>query len=168
MPDEHEALMALSDRLDRLEDERAILRTLYTYGHAIDYGLEDEFVDCWVPDGILVWPPPHPSIIGHEALRAAFRRHTHAPELFHKHIIAEPLIESDGDLAEASTMFMRLDGYPGGPQISAYGRYVDALVRSTDRRWRFVSRRAELEAWRPGRVDSRTLSGDESAGGTAP
>ena len=35
-------------RLAALEAERAILRTLYRYGHSIDYGLEQEWVDCFI------------------------------------------------------------------------------------------------------------------------
>ena len=39
-------------RLAALEAERAILRTLYRYGHSIDYGLEQEWVDCFTEDGV--------------------------------------------------------------------------------------------------------------------
>jgi hypothetical protein len=39
-------------RLEALETERAILRTLYRYGHSIDYGLEQEWVDCFTEDGV--------------------------------------------------------------------------------------------------------------------
>jgi len=35
-------------RLAALEAERAILRSLYRYGHSIDYGLEREWVDCFL------------------------------------------------------------------------------------------------------------------------
>jgi ketosteroid isomerase-like protein len=145
------------ERLQLLEDERAILRRLYTYGHSIDYGYEDEFVDCWVPDGVLYWPDPHPPYKGHDALREIFRKHTHAPDRFHKHMIVEPQIEIDGDRATADSMFTRLDDYPDGPAPSSYGRYRDKLVRCDDGKWRFVERLTEREASRKGRVDSGTL-----------
>ena len=38
-------------RLDVLENERAILDTLYQYGHSLDYGLEEQYVDCFTSDG---------------------------------------------------------------------------------------------------------------------
>lgn len=146
-----------ADEIRVLLDERAILRTLYTYGHAIDYGFEDEFVDCWVPDGVLYWPDPHPPYVGHDALREVFRRHTHAPEVFHKHMIVEPRIDVDGDSATVDTMFARLDHYPEGPEVSSYGRYRDRLVRCDDGRWRFVERRTERESTRPNRIPSGSL-----------
>ena len=35
-----------------LEDERAILQTLHQYGHAMDYGPDAEFVDCFAHEGV--------------------------------------------------------------------------------------------------------------------
>ena len=43
---------SMSERLQALEDERAILETLYQYGHAMDYGPDADFVDCFTPDGL--------------------------------------------------------------------------------------------------------------------
>jgi hypothetical protein len=47
---EHE-VGGLWSRLAALEEERAILDALYRYGHAIDYGLEKEWVGCFAPAG---------------------------------------------------------------------------------------------------------------------
>ena len=41
----------LATRLKLLEDERAILRTLYRYGHGVDAGEEEAWVDCFTEDG---------------------------------------------------------------------------------------------------------------------
>jgi hypothetical protein len=144
--------MTVEERLKLLEDERAILHRLYAYGHAIDYGYEDEFVDCWIPTGVLYWPDPHPPYVGREAIREVFRRHSHAPQVFHKHLIAEPRIAIDGDRATADVMYTRLDHYPTGPEVSTYGRYRDVLVRCEDEQWRFLERRTEREATRPNEV----------------
>jgi hypothetical protein len=74
----------LVKRLAALEEERAILRTLYRYGHSIDYGLELEWVDCFTEDGVFdvrrgwaqaapgtqagpPWRPLSPSIRGLQA-----------------------------------------------------------------------------------------------------
>jgi uncharacterized protein (TIGR02246 family) len=140
-------MSTLEDRLRLLEDERDILKTLHAYGYAIDYGHEDEFLDCWTDDAVLYWPTK--TMRGRDQLRDAFRAHTHAPAVYHKHVIVEPRVRIDGDRATVESMFARLDAYPEGPQIKSYGRYLDMLVRSGDGRWRFVERRAEAEAMRP-------------------
>ena len=136
-------------RLRRLEDEQDILKTLYAYGHSIDYGLEADWLDCWCEDGVLQWPNREP-IKGHAALLAAFHKHTHAPQAFHKHIVVEPRIRIDGDRATAATYFARLDRYETGPAPRSMGRYLDVLERCADGRWRFRERVTEREASRPG------------------
>lgn len=135
-------------RVGLLEDERAILQTLYAYGHAIDYGSEDEFMDCWVDGAVLDWPTRPAPFRGRDAIRGAFRGHTHAPGAAHKHFLVEPLIVLEGDRASVTSMFARLDRYAGIPHIRIFGRYVDRLVRCTDGRWRFTERKAECEAMR--------------------
>ena len=135
----------LERRLAALEDERAILLTMYTYGHSLDYGVEEEFLDCFVDDAALHWAA-RGSFDGREAIRGAFRDHTHAPERYHKHLLIEPRIALDGDRATATSYFVRVDGYDDGPKVRNFGRYFDSFVRGADGRWRFVERRAESEA----------------------
>lgn len=140
--------MGLEERVQELEDERAILRTLSSYGHALDYGLEDMWVDCWTGEAVLRWPE-RPPIVGHAELIEAFRAHTHAPDRYHKHFVVDPLISLDGDSARATSLFARLDSYPDGPALKSFGRYIDRLVRCADGRWRITERVAEREAGRP-------------------
>jgi ketosteroid isomerase-like protein len=140
----------VDERLQRLEDERAILSTLYTYGHAVDYGYEDEWVDCWTEDAVLHWPTRPGPLEGREAIAGAFREHTHAPEKFHKHFLVEPRIRLDGDRATVESYYARLDQYEDGPKVRSFGRYRDVLVRCDDGRWRFEERRAENESRLPG------------------
>ena len=47
MPGKEGGLSDLHRRLQLLEDERAILATLYRYAHCIDYGLNAEWVDLF-------------------------------------------------------------------------------------------------------------------------
>ena len=138
---------SLEARLRLLEDERAILQTLYVYGHSLDDGREDVFIDCWTPDAVLHWPD-RPPIRGHDGLREAFRAHTHAPIAWHKHMLFLPRVRVEGDVAQVDSMFARLDRYVSGPAVRSFGRYVDVLVRCEDGRWRLRERVAEREATR--------------------
>jgi hypothetical protein len=133
----------MEERVRLLEDERDILRTLYAYGHAIDYGLEADFLDCWAEDAELSWGDS--TFRGRTRILDVFLSHTHAPAIYHKHFLVEPRVRIEGDRATVESMFARLDSYPDGPKILAFGRYRDVLVRCTDARWRFAERRAEIE-----------------------
>jgi ketosteroid isomerase-like protein len=139
--------------LQRLEDEQSIRQTLHAYGHAIDYGREEEFVDCWTETAVLLWTPTperdvgflERRLVGREAIREAFREHTHAPDMFHKHLLFQPQIQLDGDRATVESGFARVDEGEGGPVLRSFGRYDDVLVRCEDGRWRFAQREAFIE-----------------------
>ena len=140
-------MASTEERLGLLEDENSILQTLYAYGHALDYGLEADFMNCWTQDAVLHWPDRAP-IRGHAAIRAAFHGHTHAPMAWHKHMLFEPRIRMEAGRATVHSMFARLDRYPAGPAVRSFGCYRDTLVRCEDGCWRFVERRSEREATR--------------------
>lgn len=139
--------MDIEQRLRRLEDEKAILDTLYAYGHHLDAGLEDAWIDCWTEDAVLDWPG-RAFMRGHAELRAGFRNHSHAPAMYHKHVVMSPMVTLDGDRATVLSMFARLDRYADGPGIRAFGRYRDKLVRCADGRWRIQERLPDIEAVR--------------------
>ena len=148
---------SLDERIRRIEDERDIQQTMYRYGFALDYGSEDEWMKCWTEDAILHWTDS--PIRGWEALRSAFRAHTHAPKIFHKHLVVNARITVTGDTARAESMFARLDSYPDGPQILAFGRYLDEFVRNEGNCWLFSERVAEIESTRtPPELVMRALS----------
>jgi len=138
------ATPGIEERLHALEDERAILDRLYAYGHSIDYGDRAEWLDCWVEEATLHWPTI--SHEGRDAIGGAFDSHTHAPAVFHKHLLIEPRISIDGDTARVSSYFMRMDHGPDGPIARSFGRYRDLLQRCDDGIWRFVERWTELES----------------------
>jgi len=140
-------------RLQVLEDERAILQTLYQYGHAMDYGPDADFVDCFAPDG--VWevrmrktPSAAFTCTGRAEIAASLEAQTsvRAPALYAKHLLIEPRIVLDGDEASVDSYFVRIEPRDDGPtQIVASGRYLDHLVRGGDGRWRFTRRIAEID-----------------------
>lgn len=139
--------MDIEQRLRQLEDEKAILNTLYAYGHYLDYGLEDAWIDCWSEGAVLDWPG-RAFMRGHAELRAGFRAHSHAPDTYHKHMVVAPMITVQGDTATVQSMFARLDRYEDGPGIRAFGRYRDTLIRCPDGRWRFTERLPDIEGVR--------------------
>jgi ketosteroid isomerase-like protein len=139
-------LEALAERLELLEAERAIMSTLHAYGNAIDYGHEDEYRGCWLEDAVLHWPTYPEPLRGRTAIMDAFRAHTHAPAVYHKHFVLDPRIEVSGDSAKVESYYARLDDRAEGPYIRSFGRYLDLLQRDDDGRWRFRERRAEAES----------------------
>jgi ketosteroid isomerase-like protein len=141
-----EQLAHIVERLELLEAERSIMQTLHAYGNSIDYGNEDEYRDCWLEDAVLHWPTYREPLRGHDAIIDAFRAHTHAPDVFHKHFVLDPRIEISGDRAQVESYYARLDDRDGGPYIRSFGRYLDTLERGGDGRWRFAERRAQAES----------------------
>jgi len=145
----------LEARVALLEDERAVLKTLHRYAHAIDYGDEEAWVDCFAEDGVFdirarLSHQPNRVVSGREELRSFIQGHTRAPELWHKHLLVEPVIEVDGDTATCSSYLAVVMEHENEPILRVFGRYRDRLVRCPDGRWRFRERIAEVESMRRG------------------
>jgi ketosteroid isomerase-like protein len=141
---------SVEDALRELQDERAIVRALYQYAHGLDYGPEQAFVDVFSPDGS--WQRvegrrPARSFQGEVGIRQMYRDHVHAPEYFHKHVVANPYVELTGDEAVARSYLILIAEHPEGPYVRAFSRCTDQFVRSPDGAWRIRSREAELECW---------------------
>ena len=151
----------LARRLRALEAERDVLATLYRYGHALDYGAEKDWVDCFTATAhyeIRELPAGAATVRsydGEDELAAFAASHTRAPERFHKHLVADPVIAIDGDRATSVSYFLRLDHVDGERVVYAFGRYLDELVRGADGRWRFAVRVAEVESRRARRAPRR-------------
>lgn len=144
-------LFALQKRLQDLEDERDIVRTLYTYGQAYDYSEHERWVDCFTDDAsYLVLGPDGSEYVrcqGREELRVWITTVQHAFSRWTQHLLLDPLVEVDGDSATSVAYFVRTDDHPETAMayVSATGRYRDVLTRGADGRWRFRSRLAEME-----------------------
>lgn len=138
--------------LKTMLDERAILRTLYTYGHAIDYGEEARWVDCFTEDGVFhvefAGNTPSMRFEGRAALAAFVADHPCAPEALHKHLLLNPLIDVQGDEAKVASYFQMLLEIDGLPETYCFGRYLDRMRRCADGVWRFVERKAEVQSRR--------------------
>jgi 3-phenylpropionate/cinnamic acid dioxygenase small subunit len=152
---------ALVGRIEALEEQQAILDLLYRYGHAIDYGLEEDWVDCFTQDGAFdmrhrlsadaasspngQWDTTDRRLEGHGSLAKFVAAHTRAPDRYHKHVVVEPRITFEGGGARVESYFMFVHEHDGRAEIGAFGRYRDQVARGTDARWRFVERIAEIE-----------------------
>ena len=142
----------LTERLDRLEAERAIVDTMYAYGSALDYGDRARFLQCFTPDAdyvvdMRIEGATALAFHGHDELARYFDEHTHAPAAWHKHVTTNTAVTVDGDTASTTSYFLRVDaGSESGPAfVLASGRYLDEFVRGGDGAWRIRSRRCEVE-----------------------
>jgi 3-phenylpropionate/cinnamic acid dioxygenase small subunit len=164
-------LEKIADRLQELEDQGAVADVLYRYGHSIDYGLEQEWLDCFTDDAEFRVIPSRREVFdeqvrvglqpvqrkGREQLAKFIGAHTRPPERFHKHLVMEPRIHINGDEAEAHSYFVRIDANPSdtGTLIRSFGRYRDRLVRCSDSKWRIRERVAEPDAFIGVQADGR-------------
>ena len=137
---------------DTIAQERAILRVLYTYCHAIDYGEEAKWVGLFTSDGVfhVELPQGLPAIhcAGQKELAAFIGAHPRAPAALHKHLLLNPLIELHGEESRAASYFQLLLEIDGTPETYCFGRYLDRLVRGDDGAWRFKERVAQVQSIR--------------------
>jgi SnoaL-like domain len=148
----NEDVSRLSARLRVLEDERAILRVLHRYGHAMDYGPDTDFISCFVADGLWDVRMRRSSTgfkcRGHAQLAASLAAQTsvRVPALYAKHIVVDPAIKLNGDRASVISYFLRVEPrQDAATRIVASGRYLDRMVRVEDGSWCFEERIAEID-----------------------
>jgi hypothetical protein len=149
-------------RLELLEAERDILRTLYTYSHCLDLGDDEGWVGVFTEDGVIdVHYTPdrlfraqvregtrHATGVRHQGgrqLRAFVAAHDHPPKRF-KHLIVEPRITVDGDEATGICYLVRVDDVGGGDlRCTSFGRYLDKYRKVGPGEWRIAERVVLLE-----------------------
>jgi hypothetical protein len=154
MPDTLDSRVQLvEERLSRLEDERAVLAALYRYAHAIDYGDDATWVDCFTEAGAFdlrrrpnFQPGAGQRFEGRDELAAFIATHPNAPAVYTKHVVVEPIIAIDGDTATVVSYLFRLDEHDGEPYVFVFGRYRDRMARGPDGVWRFEERVVEIES----------------------
>lgn len=134
-------------KLNRVEDERAILDTLHEYHHAIGNHEREAWLDCFTEDGVFASCKPDGTSVfelrGRTERAAWFdKRAPKWPAGSEAHAYTNPRITVEGDQAKASGFFitMKMDG--GTLILRSTGHYADRLVRSADGKWRIKERRA--------------------------
>lgn len=150
----------LEKRLQRLENEKAIIETMTLYGHYIDYGFKEEFANLFTDDAqyhALYRGKTMPSIgipqengvgiVGRAKILEYVKTHTQPPELWHKHCAWNPVITFQSDTVASSVVYMaRFDEDVDGPWMMLFGRYVDEFEKCSDGKWRFKKRSCEVES----------------------
>jgi 3-phenylpropionate/cinnamic acid dioxygenase small subunit len=141
---------ALDERVAAIEARLAIMDRLYAVAHAVDYGDEDGFIDCFTPDAVFSvhiggQSEPTHRYVGHAGLRARIENHTRPPELYHKHLYLNPRITIEGDAARVDCYYLVIAEYESAPETLAFGRNRDVMVREPDGHWRIMERRSEME-----------------------
>ncbi len=138
------------------EVERAIRHTMDLYAHAMDYGEEQLWRDCFTDDALFLVSDAQKGfdeiyrVQGGETLSAYIAAYPRPPAIFAKHICSQILIRVEGEVATSESFWLAVnsEGGPkgGGPNIMAFGRYKDRMVACSDGRWRFSERVCETEA----------------------
>jgi len=134
--------------LAALLDERAVLRVLAEYAHALDAHDVETWVDTFTPDGIFDVVVAGGRRLHREEGRAALTRWAQAAPAGgqRRHVLADPIVTLDGDQARVESYWVLLERDDRArPVVGAFGRSSDRLVR-LDGRWRIAERRAEVES----------------------
>jgi hypothetical protein len=121
--------------------KQAVMELAARYGRALEQDDVQEWLSCFVVEGILEEPGRDPAI-GHPALAHRFR------ELRHDvvHLTTDPTITVDGVKAEQESRFLVLERQgAAGAAIHAVGTYRDEFVYERGR-W-YIFRRTVVPAF---------------------
>jgi 3-phenylpropionate/cinnamic acid dioxygenase small subunit len=150
-------LPSIEERLQRLEDERAIIDRIHAFAQTIDNKEFDAWLDGFTADARWAWresvtADPVFEARGQAELSQWLDGHRERfPPGEEHHVVTNPRVTSiAGDEARAESWYVviRSEGDPKLGVRSA-GRYHDRLVRSADGAWRIAERDAVGEMPRP-------------------
>ena len=135
-----------------LLEERAILRAMHQYAHAMDSGDEQGWVDAFTSNAVfdvieVVGGRRVHREDGHGDLAAYVAAYPKPPH-FRKHVVVDPVIDVDLDAGRAHVesywlLFQRDND--GRPIVEAFGHYRDTMVKE-DGRWLIEERLADVQA----------------------
>ena len=142
---------AVLARLARLEDVLEIQRLLVDYGLHLDARDLRAYSRLFCEDG--EWTGATGTAVGPDAIQAMLEAdlpgNPPAPGETTWHLMANPIVDVDGDRATARVMWVLLRRDAGDrPGIAVTGHYEDVLAREAGR-WKFKRRAAFVDAGRP-------------------
>jgi SnoaL-like domain len=163
---------ALQSRVTKLEDERAILDTLYRYARAADDGDYAVYAEVFTEDGIFQCIDRAGAEVfrvqGREALAKYISGFRANETKMSKHHVVGPIITIDGETAAVECYGFRVSEGSDPcdpPSLIVMGRYHDDLVKDGEGRWQFRQRVFVTESprdvslvARSGRLASRDAS----------
>jgi uncharacterized protein (TIGR02246 family) len=135
------------DRIRRLEDLAEIERLIMDYRRHLDARDLHAYSRLFSEDG--EWTGNTGSATGPDGIEGMLEErlapNPPAPGPTSWHVVANPLIDLDGDSASASVTWALIRRGEGDePEIALLGHYDDLLVRE-DGRWRFKRREAGID-----------------------
>jgi hypothetical protein len=138
---------SLLARVQRLEDLAEIERLFYDYRRHLDARDMYAYSRLFCTDG--EWTGRTGSAVGPDAIQAMLEANLSpnppAPGASTWHIMANPIIDLDGDRATASTTWAVIRrGEGDAPEVALLGHYDDELAREHGH-WRFKRRRAHID-----------------------
>jgi 3-phenylpropionate/cinnamic acid dioxygenase small subunit len=131
-------------------EDREMVRELYSrYAHTLDEGRNEEWVDCFTPDGVFdsPWVGRH---AGRENLLAMVSASagTELGRVKQRHLMANISLDLEEDQGTGTCNFTYYWTREGKTELIAIGVYQDSL-RKIDGRWRFARRLIRLDSERP-------------------
>ncbi len=147
MADENPVL----ERLQRLEDVMAIQRLQLDYGVHLDARDLHAYSRLFCDDG--EWTGATGTAVGPDGIQAMLEANLPgnppAPGATTWHVMANPIVEVDGDTATARVIWVLLRRGEGGrPEVALTGHYDDVLAR-VDGQWKFKRRSAAVDTGKP-------------------
>lgn len=142
MADSEQALREVLLRLQRLEDERAVIDRLYEYAHSMDHGPVARLRDCFTEDREVEgrWQGLF------ERRSTGNRSHPWKQVPNSKHLVSCPRVTSlQGDVATVEAYWTYVTDDGDVPHLRAFGRYIDRMKRCSDGKWRIWRRIVDIE-----------------------
>jgi 3-phenylpropionate/cinnamic acid dioxygenase small subunit len=136
---EQPAEATLEARLRRLEDLDAIRQLFVDYGHCLDNGKFAQYGSLFAEEGeVLLGPIGRAK--GPAAIQALMEKTLGGRQGGSYHLIANPVIQLDGDRASSEVSWAVIVRQPDGQAaLTMLGRHVDKLIREGGR-WKFLRR----------------------------
>jgi len=153
-PQQDASVAELRERLQRLEDEKAIREVIIRYGEYLDARDYDAYASLFASDG--VWAGGFGTFQGPAAIREMLEKNLGKPEegFINKsnfHLVTTVVVDVDGDTASARSRYLFFTASPENrPVVALAGRYVDEFVRENGE-WKIKRRTSHgVIPWRDG------------------
>lgn len=139
----NDSTVALQQRVQQLEDEKAIREVIVRYGEYLDARDYAGYASLFASDG--VWTGGFGSATGPAAIQEMLEKNLGKPEegFINKtnfHLMTTAVVEVHGDTAKARSRYLFFTASPDNrPVVALAGRYLDDFVRENGQ-WKIKRR----------------------------